>query len=1806
MLKIISVIKKISFKFLIFLFTVTLVANVDHVSYACTLVLVPKSVGTYNNTWTFQRLVGGVSLDKSAVFLEDMTDITGAYYDNSTNRVVLVGPKRGTSQTPVFNKDDFAVAVKSVVFNNTLPQVNIGDPYNVAAANYPVQFYGGLENTNFGNVIEKADYSLKKLMLGIEPNGQPVNPGVSGYSSFVDRFIGLNPGQPDAIPAAGRIWISPQTMTLKRDTSSNSFVFSQTTMQVQNEVYQGSQKYKDAMNGLTQHLTSNYDAYSANNIWLAKTKDLSKIVSVVKWLKDNNIVTDYAWAKSYQPAFVQTATSEPRATRGPITSGGYNWTFYGGVVFDSPNGYVSDNGQSSSLKSASENAAPSKESLSWTFTQSGQTYSTMAVAANAFESLGGYGTRVKDVSIDTKGDNELKYERSYSSLSTIQQTTGRGWDNYPARIISNQPWNVVSCSPAGGYAGDYPKRLTFINDEGAYETFTYDCPSASYLPDKSSYHSKILRNIDGSYTVRLKSQVTFKFSSPGLALLSRADKNGNNIHYQYGSGTKITKIEDDYNHFLTLNYNATGLVSSVVDWNGRTTSYGYDSQGYLTTVTDPRNHTTTYTYDTDGRLATITNRNGQQVLSNTYNSAGKMITSTSASGVSTGFSYDETNKVITATEAGSRTTKTYYDDIARVIKKRDALNYEVVYTYGNELEPLTVKDGRNNITTFAYDPNGNVTSITYPNNKVISFTYNSQNFMTNVSDGRYGLIPKTTTKTYDGKGNLLSVNEAGLTKSYTYDSVGMVTKETNSRGFDTYYQYNDFGNKVLVTDPKGAQTTFVYDVYGRISQIKDAMNKTKTLNYDANDNLLTSSDSVGTTTNSYNNEDKLLSTTTPDNKTTSYTYNSSGNQTGTVDAMSHGTNYGYDNYQNLISTQDALNHVTSSVYDKLNRKTESATPLGKVKKWSYDANGNIVQRTDESNRVTSYSYNSMNLLSGITYPDLSTVAYAYDDRANTTSMSGAAGTTAYTYDNFDRVTSITDPNNNTVSYTYDAANNVTSITYPGNKTVAYNYDAANQIKSVADWNNSKAYVNYGPNGLLQSKQLPNGIQVDYSYDNSNRLSSLKYSNEQSLITKFGYARDNRGNITSETESKPAAVTNFTIFGDTLATNWSTAWSWSSTINTADTANAYVGSKNISWQTSGAWAGLHIRNTSGTINTSPYSSISFALKSTQANQKIVLTMKDPNDNDMSAPVDVSMYGGHPSSSGYKVYTIPLTALYADSTLISGMVLQDNTGSAQPKMYIDEIKLTTATPNPVTFYDDTIAPEMNVWKWNGTENLNDTTQPFKGTKSLSLTASAGYSGIQLQHAGAGFTTRGSEFLRFALKGSQSNQDYTVQLTNSSGAGLAPELNIAKYAGRADASDYTVYTIPLTDLGASNVKTYGFILQNQNSVTQPKILTDEVKLIPNENMNVTNTQSTYTYDASDKLLNATLPTNTYAYAYDAAGNRISSNENGTSSVNIINNDDQTTSKSSRTFSFDNQGNRVSDGSKSLTFDFDNRLKTFSQTSNPTVNFKYDASGNRIGKNITGGTNYQFVNDLSGDLSKVLINKNVNTGSNNFYIHTQSPMSQGDSSSASRQYYLEDGMGNIRYLTNNTGANVQSYTYDPFGNPIIGSGGGYNFQGQEKDTETGLIYLRARYYDPSTGTFLSRDQYEGDLKTPITQNDYPYAGNNPINKSDPSGLWYINLNGSFGVRAINAGGGIIFSDSGIYSYGQGGVSLKPGAGISLTYSPAKPNPGLGGGISGFFILGGAWNFDGTWEVGVGTPGISINGGYTFDNQVSRGGSCR
>ena len=209
---------------------------------------------------------------------------------------------------------------------------------------------------------------------------------------------------------------------------------------------------------------------------------------------------------------------------------------------------------------------------------------------------------------------------------------------------------------------------------------------------------------------------------------------------------------------------------------------------------------------------------------------------------------------------------------------------------------------------------------------------------------------------------------------------------------------------------------------------------------------------------------------------------------------------------------------------------------------------------------------------------------------------------------------------------------------------------------------------------------------------------------------------------------------------------------------------------------------------------------------------------------------------------------------------------------------------------------------------------------------------------------------------------------------------------------------------------------------------------------------------------------------YAYDELGERTKTNPN---------------TGPATTYGYDQAGNLTS------------RRTTQRRRSDAEIEdtYAYNGDGLRTSQTISGTTTY-LAWDLAEKLPLIL-----NDGTNSYiYGPGGLPIEQINNSTGTVLYLHHDQQGSTRLLTRSTGTKEASFTYDAYGNQTGHTGTAttpLGYDGQYTNADTGLIYLRAREYDPATAQFLTDDPDVAATLTP-----YSYAVDNPVNGGDPTGL--------------------------------------------------------------------------------------------------------
>ncbi len=267
------------------------------------------------------------------------------------------------------------------------------------------------------------------------------------------------------------------------------------------------------------------------------------------------------------------------------------------------------------------------------------------------------------------------------------------------------------------------------------------------------------------------------------------------------------------------------------------------------------------------------------------------------------------------------------------------------------------------------------------------------------------------------------------------------------------------------------------------------------------------------------------------------------------------------------------------------------------------------------------------------------------------------------------------------------------------------------------------------------------------------------------------------------------------------------------------------------------------------------------------------------------------------------------------------------------------------------------------------------------------------------------------------------------------------------------------------------------------------------------------TYSYDALSRLVAADYDSGVYFhYSYDAAGNRLEAAEKLAAEVDEVVNTytydaaNRQTSANGVAYTWDANGNLLNDGQYTYRYDSANRLSAV-EKGTYSASYAYNGLGDRVSQTANGVTT-QYTLDLNSGLTQVLTENTAGGYGDETYLYGLARLAQV--SAESTEYFVADALGSVRQLTD-AGADVTlQRSYTPYGEILRASGTGktnYAFTGESFDPQTGLAYLRARYYSAGQGRFISQDTWAGDARQPLSYNRWAYGYDNPVRFVDPSG---------------------------------------------------------------------------------------------------------
>lgn len=1220
--------------------------------------------------------------------------------------------------------------------------------------------------------------------------------------------------------------------------------------------------------------------------------------------------------------------------------------------------------------------------------------------------------------------------------------------------------------------------------------------------------------------------------------------------YSWDTGNRVPTLVDGGGNITARTYDANNRPTCVTDPTGSRTAYTYDARGNVAGVVDPLN--------TDANCAL---KPGGVRTTMTYNAANQPLVVTDPLGQATTYGYNAQGYLVTVTNALNQTTTYTYVAVPLTTGRSttlvetvtDSLNHTTTYTYNGLGQVATIKDAANRVTTLDYDAGGRLVTITAPGNIVECREYDAANHLTatvqNCVPGQTATADRNvrTEYGYDAAGRRSWVKEpTGEVTRTTYEARGLVDQTiagcfgggapstttcdlfsaaTPERNRATVYGYDDRGRPVSATDPLGVVTTATYDAAGRPA---------KTTRNAVGGGPIDVSTNVATTTE-YDAAGRVTATVDPLGRRTVYRYNAAGWRYETIRNYVDGdpTTGSADSDLITRTEYDAAGRVTATIenyvdgtwnparpdednktvtaYDELNRPIkviahyvdgvssadESDTDL--IIATLYDAAGNVVATTDPLGRVTVTVYDALNrptsairnCTDGAGAPrtggcaaghgagndeNLST-ATVYTPRGLVDHTIDPAGRrTAYAYDGMGRVTTRTAnaggavaPANVATSYAYDATGRILTTTDPLGKIWQTAYNEAGWVTQRTDPTNRATTTLYDGNGRVVAATDPLGHQQRTSYDPLGRLTATitNYQNgvrepadgqDRDLITATEYDQAGRrvalvdpgGQRTAYVLDALDRLTGVTenAGGTTAPANVTTTYGY----DRRGLLTSIIDPNNHTRARGYNAAGWQISATDGLNRTT-------TVAYDRAGRKISTT--DPRPVTVTYAYDLTDRPTGTSAPGLT----PIVLTYDLAGHRVGMV--DGTGTTS-------------------------------YSYDGLDRLLAATQGGTGTVSYRWDLAGRRTGLVV----SGGLGSGAPAIGYSYDEAGRLTTVTTGGTPFAGATYDPagRLNtVTRYNGGV-AGSTTAYGYDdadrLTGLTTAQDGTtlgdfqYTYALNGQ--------VTGATEAIGGTSRTVS-----YTYDGLLRLVGAVAPGgSSYAYGYDLVGNRTSVALNGgTATTTSYDAADQASGRT-----YDGAGNLLSDDTRTYTYDALGRLSS-TTVGGAATTYGYDGD-NMLVAQASGSTTTRYALDTQGGLPERLgaLTTTGGTTTSAWYVRGFGG-ELARATSAGTAWYLGDRLGSVRATYGMTATSLGVRTdYDPFGQPTGGPGlaapADYGFAGEPQDAGTGLVQLRARWYSPAQGQFTSRDPFGGDTGTPQGYHPYAYAYNDPVNRTDPTGL--------------------------------------------------------------------------------------------------------
>jgi RHS repeat-associated protein len=1238
-------------------------------------------------------------------------------------------------------------------------------------------------------------------------------------------------------------------------------------------------------------------------------------------------------------------------------------------------------------------------------------------------------------------------------------------------------------------------------------------------------------------------------TTPGLTTSVTYDSNGEQLTKTLIDTTTATAPYSTNGQTRTwTNTWSNYLLASAQTPNGNTTKYGYDSTGALTSTTDALKHVTQITAHTGGGLPeTIVDPNNVTTTL-TYDPRLRLTSSTvsgSSGTYKTTWTYDAAGNLITTTLPDNSYLTNTYDTAHRLIKVTDALGNYTGYTLdalGDRTQTSVYKSGG----TITWQDSG-------------TFDALGRELVDTAGAGQ------TTTRTYDPNGNVHTV-EDGLnhTTTNTYDALNRLSTSTDANAGVTTPSYDTHDRIISVADANSNTTVYIRDGFGEVIQQTSPDSGVAVLHYDTDANLTSKTDALGIVTiQTFDALDRPLTTTYPADtaENVAYTYDQTGTGfsfgvgrlTSATDAAGSLTR-AYEDRGNLsaeVRTNGNTTLTTGYTYDGANRVASMTYPDGTLVTYRHDAAGYLASVSAKPSGATATT--TIATLSHQPFGPQSAVTYG----------NGIAETWAY--DNSYRATNITDAlssaNLQDLTYAYDNANNVKSIADAVNAAndQTLGYDVINRLTSAASGTGGYGSLSWTYDRVgNRLTQVEGATTASYGYaTGTNRLSSITTSTAMALLNALPKMRPRNGtglmffahappNV-SQTPRRPqppnlvlrssqilagflgwpllvagfAGVIRFrkrlrshrllvvlsllallTGIGRLLngcgggSTGSSTQTPTASTPTFSPAGGTYTAAQSvtISDVTTGATIYYTTDGSTPTTNSTKFSG-AIMVPATETINAIAIASGYTNSTIATATYTITIpQAATPTFSPVAgTYTAVQTVTISDA--ITGASIYYTTDGTTPTtsstLYTKSITVSVSqTINAIAVASGytnsavgTAAYTINIPMTVATPTFSPVVGTYSSAQTVSISDSTAGATIYYTTNSTTPTTGSTMYTgAFAVSSTETIEAIAVAsgYTNSAVATATYTINVPVAATPTFAPGTGTYTAAQT-VTISDA-TAGAAIYYTTDGTTPKPSSTPYS----SPITVSSTETIEAIATASGDANSAIATATYTINISSGG-----------SVTVITNAN---------------GNITSippaDSTDYATFTYNNANRLASVTGSPlAATFTYDWAGQRFSKTDNGETPsiYSYAQDGT------LIAEN-DGGTTTDYIYADGrPIAilQPSATIAADQenYVVADHLATPELVINSSGSTVWSTTYQPFGSTgLINASISQNlrFPGQYADVETGFSYNLNRDYMPNLGRYLESDPIGLSGGT----NTYSYVGGNPIRSIDRLGLQQDTLN--------------------------------------------------------------------------------------------------